>query len=102
MKVEPVRDAGLDAHAAAVAHLEACAAAMFAAEEAEDPAEVGSPAVGPYCGCTDCDVRETLAAAWPILLGDAAAIVESEGYTAAAELLRGEACRVRQALTNPG
>ena len=92
------RDAGLEAHRAAIVHLDACGEAMFAAEEADDPDEVASPAVGPYCGCTDCDVREILAAAWPILLEDAASIVELAGHTAAANLLRDETARVRQAL----
>lgn len=26
-----------------------------------------SPALAPYCGCTTCQVREALDAAWPIL-----------------------------------
>lgn len=89
------RDAGWEAHRAAVAHLNACADAMFDEEESDDLAEVASPAVGPYCGCTDCEVREVLAVAWPILLADAAALEESAGHSAAAELLRTEAARVR-------
>ena len=93
-------DAGWDAHRAAIAHLEKCAEAMFAEEEG-DLAEATSPAVGPYCGCADCDVRETLAVAWPILLADAAAIVELAGHGAAAELLRAEVVRVQTSLALP-
>ena len=95
---DPPRDAGWEAHRAAIAHLEACGEAMFSAEEGDDTDAVESPAVGPYCGCSDCDVRETLAVAWPILLDDAAAIVQRAGHRAAAELLRAETARVRQAL----
>lgn len=90
-----IRDAGWEAHRAAVAHLNACGARMFV-ESDEGFTEVASPAVGPYCGCTDCDVRETLAAAWPILLDDAAAIVDLAGQSTAARLLRSEADRIRQ------
>lgn len=93
-------DAGWDAHRAAIAHLEKCAEAMFAEDE-DDLAAATSPAVGPYCGCGDCDVRETLAVAWPILLADAAAIVEVAGHGAAAELLRAEVERVRTNLALP-
>lgn len=93
-------DAGWDAHRAAIAHLQKCAEAMFAEEEG-DLAETTSPAVGPYCGCADCDVRETLAVAWPILLADAAAIVDLAGHGAAAELLRAEATRVQTSLALP-
>jgi hypothetical protein len=96
-RVTPERspNAGWDAHRAAVAHIEACEEAMFADEESVGDAVIASPAVGPYCGCTDCDVRETLAAAWPILLADAAAIAEHGGHGAAAELLRAEIARVQ-------
>jgi hypothetical protein len=93
-------DAGWDAHRAAIAHLEKCAEALFA-EEDGDLAEATSPAVGPYCGCGGCDVRETLAVAWPILLADAAAIVELAGHDAAAELLRAEVELVRTNLALP-
>jgi hypothetical protein len=94
------RDAGWEAHRAAITHLEACGEALFAEEEGDAGTE--SPAVGPYCGCSDCDVRETLAAAWPILLDDAAAIVELAGHTAAAAMLRAETAHVRQALAVGG
>jgi hypothetical protein len=90
-----IRDAGWQAHRAAIAHLQACGEALMADDDGD---EVGSPAVGPYCGCSDCDVRETLAAAWPILLDDAAAIVELAGHDVAAQLLRAETARVRKVL----
>jgi hypothetical protein len=89
------RDAGLDAHRVAIAHVAACAEAMDA-EETGDPLELESPAVGPYCGCTDCDIREALAVAWPILLADAAVLVGLAGHAVAADLLRAETARVRQ------
>ncbi|GLW34486.1 hypothetical protein [Actinoplanes regularis] len=95
------RDAGWEAHRAALAHLEACSEAMYAAEETGDLGEAESPAVAPYCGCGDCDVRETLAVAWPILLADAAAIVDQAGHAGAAEILRAETARVQQLLA-PG
>lgn len=88
-------DAGWDAHRAAVAHLQACAEALCAQED--DGADVESPAAGPYCGCSDCDVREVLAAAWPILLDDAAAVVELAGHAAAAQVLRAELARLQLA-----
>lgn len=84
-----------------VAHLHACADALFAEEESDGFAEVASPAVGPYCGCTDCEVREALAVAWPILLVDAAVITELAGHSAAAELLRAEAARVQTVWAMP-
>ncbi|MGK5682364.1 hypothetical protein [Actinoplanes sp. URMC 104] len=97
-----IRDAGWEAHRAAIAHLEAFGDAMLAEEDGYAD-EVVSPAVGPYCGCSDCDVRETLAAAWPILLADAAAIVEVAGHKVAAQLLRAETTRVREVLAiDPG
>lgn len=100
-RVERTRDAGWEAHRVAVAHLEACAEAEDVAEETGD-LTVDSPAVAPWCGCTDCVVRETLAAAWPILLDDAAALLEGAGHTAAATLIRAETARVRQAMvTSP-
>jgi len=73
---------------------------MFAEEEG-DLVAATSPAVGPYCGCGDCDVREVLAVAWPILLADAAAIVDLAGHHAAAELLRAEVERIKTNLAPP-
>lgn len=58
-------DVGLEAHRAAVAHLNACWEAL-SAEEAGRP-DVISPASEPFDGCQDCEVREVLHAAWPIL-----------------------------------
>lgn len=59
-------DHGVAMQQAAERHLEAVWAAFYADEEAEDGAEpVESPAVGPFCGCEVCLVRETLAGAWP-------------------------------------
>lgn len=89
-------DAAADAQAAAVAHLEACEAALVGETEA-----VGSPAVTAYCGCTTCEVVETLAAVWPVIVADCAALIEealpvhvNAGASAAAKLLRAEAARV--------
>ena len=61
------RDFGYEAQRAAEAHLEACYEALYDedGEEREDLPE--SPAVGPFCGCTTCEIREVLHAAWPIL-----------------------------------
>lgn len=56
----------LDAYKAAVAHLEACHDALYAEEAGMDD-DVSSPASAPFCGCDDCQVRETLYAAFPIL-----------------------------------
>ena len=56
----------LRAHRAAVAHLEACENALDEEQEGgqpEWPAELSAP----YDGCMDCQVRETLTVAWPIL-----------------------------------
>ncbi|BCY10969.1 hypothetical protein [Actinoplanes sp. L3-i22] len=93
---DQARDAGWEAHRAAIAHLEACGEAMYTEEETG--VEVESPAVGPYCGCSDCDIREVLAVAWPILLDDAAGTVERGGHPGAAALLRAEITRLRQVL----
>jgi len=51
---------------AAEQHLQACWEAQEAEEDAEDLTTLPeSPAVGPFCGCTTCLVREVLAGAWP-------------------------------------
>lgn len=51
---------------AAEKHLERVWAAYYALEE--DPeAVVDDPAVGPFCGCDTCCVRETIAGAWPVI-----------------------------------
>lgn len=54
-------DYGHEAHRAAMAHLDACFEAEF--EEEGD-----TPASAPFCGCSDCVVREVLYAAWPIVV----------------------------------
>lgn len=60
-------DYGHQARQAAVAHLRACQDALYAQEDAEPDETIESPAVGLYCACDDCEVREVLAAAYPIL-----------------------------------
>ena len=66
-----VRDYGLEAHQAADAHLTAVWNHFYGAMELEMTAggePLGDdPAVGPFCGCQTCEVREVLAAAWPII-----------------------------------
>lgn len=57
-------DWGVVAQRAAEEHLLACYAAMHSLDEG---VEVEDPAVGPFCGCETCEVREVLHAAWPIL-----------------------------------
>jgi hypothetical protein len=69
MSPEP-EDVGQRAQAAAEAHLAACEEAMCEADCLGE-AEVDSPASAPFCGCTTCQVRETLHAAWPIFEEDA-------------------------------
>ena len=49
-----------EAHTAAREHLEQCHAALM--DETED-----DPSFAPFCGCTVCEVREVLYAAYPIL-----------------------------------
>jgi len=93
----PEQDAGMIAHEAAVAHLDACDEAEMWVDEGgayDDPEAPKSPAVAPYCACRTCEVRETLAIVWPILLADASALVEEHGHTAAAFLLQAEAQRM--------
>jgi hypothetical protein len=46
---------------AAERHLAACEAALW------DENGVESPAIGPYCGCDTCTVREVLHAGWEAL-----------------------------------
>jgi hypothetical protein len=62
----PPIDYGVLAQRAAEAHLEACEEALHAIEY-ESEADVDDPAIGPFCGCTTCVVREVLHAAWPVL-----------------------------------
>jgi hypothetical protein len=64
-----VRDFGYEAQKAAEAHLAACQEAYWELEDGEMSGEESdSPAVGPFCNCDTCIVREVLHAAWPFLL----------------------------------
>lgn len=59
-------DPGPDFQAAAERHLRAVLEAED--EQAEHPErDVSTPAVGPFCGCETCLVREVLAGAWPVI-----------------------------------
>lgn len=58
-------DWGVKAQRAAEEHLLACYEAMHALDEGAQ--DVEDPAVGAFCGCETCEVREVLMAAWPIL-----------------------------------
>lgn len=63
------RDYGYEAQQAAEKHLAAIQAAEEAAEELGDDLVNWPDTAGPWCGgCDTCMVRETLFAAWPILL----------------------------------
>lgn len=100
----PTRDRHHDAHQAAMAHVDACEAARWAEETGEyegDTPPVMPVTAGPYCACDTCDVRETLAAAWPHALAYAADLVAAAdaasalggSYHTAEELLRQAARR---------
>jgi hypothetical protein len=52
---------------AAEERLAACNEALWA-DDAGEEYDGPYPAVGPYCGCDTCVVREVLDAAWPIML----------------------------------
>jgi len=56
---EPV-DYWAKAHTVAAEHLEQCH--LFCTEESED-----DPSCAPFCGCTTCEVREVLYAAYDYL-----------------------------------
>lgn len=61
-------DYGFEAQKAAEAHLDA----IYEFEEAyeqdwPDKDLMDTPAIGPWCGCQTCVVREALHAAWPSL-----------------------------------
>jgi len=61
-------DYGARAHVAARAHLEACWDAMYAYEDEDaEPGDVVDPSLAPFCGCSDCVVREVLHGAWDII-----------------------------------
>lgn len=54
------------AHEVAAAHIETCWMALN--DEIDDDDEpIRSPASEPFCGCQDCETREILHAAWPLL-----------------------------------
>lgn len=57
-------DWGARIQAAAERHLNAVSDAEFELENDPDSKAL-SPAVGPWCGCSTCLVREVLAGAWP-------------------------------------
>lgn len=59
-------DWGYQAHRAAVDHLSRVWAHFHNEDGYEDP-DAASPAVGAFCGCQDCEVREALFAAVPFL-----------------------------------
>jgi len=78
-----MRDYGYEAQQAAEKHLEAIEAAEDAADEAGTDNVDYPPTAGPWDGCTTCVVRETLYAAWPILLEAARAeLAEAAGSDA--------------------
>jgi hypothetical protein len=60
-------DPGFAAHQAAEKHVEACQQVMFELDDGAEFEDVLDPSSAPYCGCTTCDVREILHAAWPIM-----------------------------------
>lgn len=64
----PSVDLGYEAHKAAIAALHACESAMFDGDEGE-VADSPDPL---YCGCSDCQVRVTLNAAFDYLVEAAA------------------------------
>lgn len=72
--VHHMEDFGLEAQAAAEAHLDAC---FYALDE-----ETKSPASAPFCGCDTCCIRETLHAVWPIMLKAAKKEVSDERVSA--------------------
>ncbi len=77
MSVAPLHDdLGQLAHQAAEKHLEACWEALDAESEGE---VVDWPeTIAPFCGCLTCQVRETLSAAWPLLIRAAQAEVNEQ------------------------
>lgn len=90
----PTRSREADAHEAAAKQLDALAPYSDWADEEADPEKMPATA-GPWCGCETCEIRETLAVAWPHALAQAADLLEAAEvapYTGAVELLR-EAAR---------
>lgn len=58
-------DWGSRMHAAAERHLDLVREAYWLAEQTG--VNLGALGDAPYCGCTTCDIRETLAGAWPVI-----------------------------------
>ncbi len=71
VEVPLARDFGAQAQQAAEAHINQVWEYHHAVEEAEGDAEVQAlgddPAIGAFCGCTTCEVREILFASLPFL-----------------------------------
>lgn len=84
-------DAGIAAHKAAEKHLYACYAAEEALDEGADIGDADTPACAPFCGCTTCDVREVLYAAWPVFTADVVSRLRAAGHHAAADLIAADA-----------
>lgn len=60
-----LEDFGVQAQQAAEEHIANCWSWLRADET--DESEGDSPAIGPFCGCTTCEVREILYASLPFL-----------------------------------
>jgi hypothetical protein len=73
------------AAAAAVAHLNAIAAADEALDHGDE--DVDHPATGLWDGCSSCVAREALAAALPAHRRALAEVLRAAGHAAAADLL---------------
>lgn len=54
-------------------HLSACNEALYRDDELPVAEWGETPAIGPYCGCDTCIVREVLWAAWEAMLAEAKA-----------------------------
>lgn len=55
----------LAAQRAAEERLELCTAVLYDQEEADGVFALEDPSSAPFCGCTTCEVREVLDAAYP-------------------------------------
>lgn len=80
-------DAGIEAQMAAEKHLAACWAAEDACDEGADIGDVDTPACAPFCGCSTCEVREVLYAAWPVFTDDVVNRLRTAGFAEAADLI---------------
>lgn len=89
-------DLAFAAHTAAAERIDLLARLEELESEGEtvDPAEWPETA-GPYCGCTTCDLREGLFAAWPVILDGITIRLRGAGHEQAAGLIERE-------LTVPG